>query len=111
MVDVSKEGVPALMDFVELAAKAGIAFDLDFNTAGEKLGELKTKFELTTNEARELLDVINYIGDRTSTTGKKVIATLGWGFECIYNKRFDQRAVSWLGWCNKFACPDTKKSS
>ena len=76
-----------LEKFIELTSKAAVAFDLDDVFAGEVIGRMKEKFGMTIEETERLMDAINYLGDHTSTSGKKIVQTIGYAVAALAKMR------------------------
>lgn len=61
-----------LVRFAEAASKMGVAFDVEAEQAGRWMAVLRTAFVLTQDEAEELADQINYLGNTSSETARKI---------------------------------------
>ena len=59
--------------FVELAAKASTAFLMTADETGQAFGQLSSVYKLTLPDLKLFADAINYVGDNSATSEKKVI--------------------------------------
>jgi TP901 family phage tail tape measure protein len=55
-----------LLEFTEIAAKMGVAFEIPAEQAGEWMAKWRAGLKLTQKEVVELSDVINYLGNNTA---------------------------------------------
>jgi TP901 family phage tail tape measure protein len=70
-----KLGIPTeeLTEFVKLAARTGIAFDMVDREAGRALGSLRDKLTLSTESLGHLMDSVNFVADNFSADGARMI--------------------------------------
>ena len=61
-----------LVRFAEAASKMGVAFDVEAEQAGRWMAVWRTAFVLSQDEAEELADQINYLGNTSSETAAKI---------------------------------------
>lgn len=74
----AKNGVEKdkLFDFAESAAKMKVAFDMTAEEAGNAMMKWRTTMNLTQDEAVNLADAVNYVGDKMATNGKEITEVL-----------------------------------
>jgi TP901 family phage tail tape measure protein len=69
--------LPDVAEFSQIAAQAAVAFDgLAIEDAGQVIGELRTRFNLTNQGVRELLDSVNTLADNTTADGGQILEVL-----------------------------------
>lgn len=62
-----------LLKFAETAAKMATAFDITADEAGQALAEMRVAFKMNQTEVETLADKINYLGNTTPNTAKKIM--------------------------------------
>jgi len=62
-----------LLDFAELAAKVGVAFDLSADQTGESLAKIKTALGLTVEQTGELADVLNHLSNTSASSASDLL--------------------------------------
>lgn len=62
-----------LLKFAETAAKMATAFDITADEAGQALAEMRVAFKMNQAEVETLADKINYLGNTTPNTAKKIM--------------------------------------
>lgn len=62
-----------LLKFAETAAKMATAFDITADEAGQALAEMRVAFKMNQSEVETLADKINYLGNTTPNTAKKIM--------------------------------------
>lgn len=62
-----------LLRFAETAAKMATAFDITADEAGQALAEMRVAFKMNQAEVETLADKINYLGNTTPNTAKKIM--------------------------------------
>ena len=74
----SKLGIKGdqLNDFAKLVAKAGVSFDMTGDVAAEVLGSMKAKMGLSIKEVEHMMDAVNHLENKTSTSGDAIINVL-----------------------------------
>lgn len=65
-----------LLRFAETAAKMATAFDITADEAGQALAEMRVAFKMDQAEVETLADKINYLGNTTPNTAKKIMEVL-----------------------------------
>lgn len=70
-----KLGIPfeELENFVKLAARTSIAFDMGEQETGAALGSIRAKLGLNTDALGNLMDSINFVSDNSAALGKKMV--------------------------------------
>jgi len=66
-----------LPEFITLASRASIAFDMPEEKSGEYIGGIKTRFKFAMPAIKRMLDSVNYLSDTTSAKGEDMIEILG----------------------------------
>lgn len=61
-----------LSKFSELAAKAGVAFDMEAGEAGQKMANWKAAFGMNMDELKALGDKVNYLGNNTAASAASI---------------------------------------
>lgn len=59
--------------YVTLTANAAVAFEVLEEEAGRALGSIKAKMGLNIDQLKELMDRVNYVADKTSADGERMI--------------------------------------
>jgi TP901 family phage tail tape measure protein len=59
--------------FTKIVGRTATAFDMLERSAGEMLGNIKTKLGLTMPGVENIMDAINFLADNTATTGKRAV--------------------------------------
>ncbi|MEG3694667.1 phage tail tape measure protein [Vibrio coralliirubri] len=74
----AKNGVEKdqLFNFAESAAKMKVAFDMTAEEAGNAMMKWRTTMNLSQDEAVNLADAVNYVGDKMATNGKEITEVL-----------------------------------
>ena len=62
-----------LLEFAEMAAKVGVAWDVTADEAGEALAKLKTSLSLSVAETQLLADAINHLGNNTAGSAPDIL--------------------------------------
>lgn len=78
-VEGAKLAIPVekLGNFVDLVGRVSTSFDMIAESAGESVAGIKTKFGIGIPEVGMVMDSINYLADRSATTGKNITEVLG----------------------------------
>ena len=71
-INSSKE----LQDFAKLSAKVVVALGMSAEEAGDKIGSLRGKFNISTSETAVMLDAVNTLEADTSTSASRILDTL-----------------------------------
>lgn len=61
-----------LSKFSELAAKMGVAFDMEAGEAGQKMANWKAAFGMDMNELKALGDKVNYLGNNSAASAASI---------------------------------------
>lgn len=61
-----------LSKFSELAAKMGVAFDMEAGEAGQKMANWKAAFGMDMNELKALGDKVNYLGNNSAASASSI---------------------------------------
>lgn len=61
-----------LSKFSELAAKMGVAFDMEAGEAGQKMANWKAAFGMDMNELKTLGDKVNYLGNNSAASASSI---------------------------------------
>ena len=61
-----------LSKFSELAAKMGVAFDMEAGEAGQKMANWKAAFGMDMNELKALVDKVNYLGNNSAASAASI---------------------------------------
>lgn len=61
-----------LSKFSELAAKAGVAFDMEAGEAGQKMANWKAAFGMNMDELKVLGDKVNYLGNNSAASAASI---------------------------------------
>lgn len=74
----AKNGVEKdkLFDFAESAAKMKVAFDMSAEEAGNAMMKWRTTMNLSQEDAVNLANAVNYVGDNMATNGKEITEVL-----------------------------------
>lgn len=62
-----------LLEFAEMAAKVGVAWDVSADEAGEALAKLKTALGLSVADTQTLADAINHLGNNTAGSANDIL--------------------------------------
>ncbi len=62
-----------LLEFSELAAKVGVAFDMSAGQTGEALAKIKTALQLSVADTRALADAINHLSNTSASSAPDLI--------------------------------------
>lgn len=62
-----------LLEFAEMAAQVGIAFDITADHAGSSLASIKTALGLTVGETRALADAMNYLSNTSASAAPDLV--------------------------------------
>ncbi|WP_319568387.1 phage tail tape measure protein [Cohaesibacter marisflavi] len=62
-----------LLQFAEMAAKVGVAFDISADQAGESLAKIKTALGLSVSETRALADAMNYLSNTSASSAPDLL--------------------------------------
>lgn len=62
-----------LLQFAEMAAKVGVAFDISAGHAGKSMAEIKTAMRLTLEETGSLFDAMNHLSNNSAATADKTL--------------------------------------
>jgi TP901 family phage tail tape measure protein len=62
-----------LLEFTEMAAKVGVAFDISAETAGESLAKMMTALDLNIDHTRKLADAMNYLSNAQASSAKDIL--------------------------------------
>ncbi len=62
-----------LLQFAEMAAKVGVAFDLSADQTGESLAKIKTALGLTVSETSKLADVLNHLSNTSASSASDLL--------------------------------------
>ncbi|MGI9835660.1 phage tail tape measure protein [Vibrio vulnificus] len=65
-----------LFDFAESAAKMSVAFDMTADEAGASMMKWRTTMNLSQDQAVNLANAVNYVGDNMATTAKDITEVL-----------------------------------
>lgn len=70
-----KLGIPSaeIEKFVRLTARTAVAFDVVDSVAGQVLGSLRAKLDLSTDALGSLLDSVNFVADNFAADGGRMI--------------------------------------
>lgn len=60
------------LEFADLAATMGTAFDLSADDAGSSIAKIKATMGMTLPEIRKMGDVVNYLGDNTASSAANI---------------------------------------
>ena len=66
-----------LLQFAEMAAKVGVAFDISADQAGESLAKIKTALGLSVAETRGLADAMNYLSNTSASAAPDLLNFMG----------------------------------
>lgn len=62
-----------LLEFSEMAAKVGVAFDISAGQAGKSLAEMKTALRLSVSETGLLADAINHLSNTSASSAPDIL--------------------------------------
>ncbi|WP_319498095.1 phage tail tape measure protein [uncultured Cohaesibacter sp.] len=62
-----------LLQFAEMAAKVGVAFDISADQAGESLAKIKTALGLTVADTQGLADAMNYLSNTSASAAPDLL--------------------------------------
>ncbi|MDN3719414.1 phage tail tape measure protein [Roseibium salinum] len=62
-----------LLEFAQIAAKVGVAFDLTAAETGESLAKIKTALGLTVEQTSELADVLNHLSNTSASSASDLL--------------------------------------
>lgn len=68
--------LPELEEFVRLASRTGVSFEISDQQAGAALGSIRSKLGLTTDSLADLMDQTNFVADRFATDGTRMIEVI-----------------------------------
>lgn len=74
----SKTGIDTkdLDKYVKLTANAAVSFEILEEEAGRALGSIKAKMGLNIDQLKDMMDVTNFVADKTSADGERMINIL-----------------------------------
>ncbi|MEP3049407.1 MAG: phage tail tape measure protein [Roseibium sp.] len=62
-----------LLQFAEMAAKVGVAFDISADQTGESLAKIKTALGITVEQTSELADVLNHLSNTSASSATDLL--------------------------------------
>ncbi len=65
--------VDELLQFTEMAAKVGVAFDISADRAGDAMAAIKTAMGLTLDETGAMFDAMNHLSNESAATAPKTM--------------------------------------
>lgn len=71
-------GIPAdeLIQWTELVAKVGVAFDMTADTAGTAMAKIRTAFGMNSAEVQLLTDGVNHLSNKMASTAPEIVDVL-----------------------------------